>query len=217
MRLSIKEVAAVVASFLFGIYFHATWLSSGTAIFQESRLAKSDEVLLKSPDDLFAKPHTTTDPVVAGRVDKPNPCHCPNVQPSVHAGCGRYNMVNIYKSSQYDRAKDMHKVHDAVHFGSKVEILVHVSSQNNYGSVVDFLKTNFAGAGITVASAVKIQPDAKVAYAGQFDNKAKAINEMVKKANKEYVFCTLIRITQLRCPTLTRVSTGFYILWNRFL
>ena len=59
-------------------------------------------------------------------------------------------------------------------------------------SVVDFLKSQLRWgwyihlwAGITVASAVKIQPDAKLAYGGQFDDKAKAIHEMVQKANKE--------------------------------
>ena len=185
MRVSIKDVVTLLTSFISGIYFHATWLSSDYAIFQTSGVTKS-EILLKSQDDLFVKPQTTQS-VTERRFDKPNPCHCPNVEPSVHAGCGRYNLVNIYKSSKYDRAKNMDKVHDAVHFGSKVDILVHVRSQDSYGSVVNFLKNNYAGAGITVASAVNIKPDVDVSFVGQYNDKAKAINEMVKKATKEYV------------------------------
>ena len=186
MRLSIRDVVIVVASFISGIFFHATWFSGDSAIFQAG-VTKS-KILLKSQDNLFVKPYVTTaEPVAPRRLDKPKPCHCPNVEPYVISGCGRYNLVNIYNSSQYDRDKNIDKLHDAVHFASKVDILVHVGSQDNYGGVVGFLKTNFAGAGITVASVVNIKPDADVVYAGQYDNKAKAINEMVKKATKEYV------------------------------
>ena len=126
MRVSLREITTATVFFFLGIVFHINWKSMMST--------KSNESTVKT---ISASSTPAKEPS----------CRCPTLQP-IQPSCGkynRYNLIDVYKSSSYDRGKNIAINHDVTYFASKVSVLLHVASQQNYHTIVEFMKKNFTG------------------------------------------------------------------------